>query len=290
MLQQDKIVSCPGCLYAIRFKALEEKDSDPIKQGRWQRLYLRHCFSAETQYLFMLLYEILGIDREADVKEIIQASLLPATGPLAQMTPTPGSKRYYLSHCEDWFLRRYNKKVARWCFQERLKVISENRLDRWLDRVKLSFPRIIASIIIGYLPLIFTAESWYVSITETWGMNLLIPLLTLSASLFYLFTEVKNNLEYTAPIYRERALKLFWFSVRVSLSLGLLLLPLIAVYLPEDAKIGGLSGSYPYLWICSCRQNFYLFLKMLLFHVPVALFIGIIVQIIWEEKPVSYPL
>lgn len=289
-LQQDKIASCPGCLYAIRFKALEEKNDGPILQGRWQRLYLRHCFSPETQYLFMILYELQDIDREADVKRLIQESLLPANGPLAQMTPTRGSKRYYLSQCEDWFLRRYNKKEAKWCFQERLKLIAESRLDAWVDRIKLYFPRIIASIIIGYLPLIFTAESWYVSVAEAWGVNLLLPVLTLFASIFYLFTEVKNNLEYTSSLYRARARTIFWFSLRASLYLGILLLPLIAVYLPADAKIGNLSGNYPYLWIFLSCDNFCIFLKMLIFNVPLALFIGIIVQVIWEEKPVSYPL
>uniref|UniRef100_UPI00404BA287 hypothetical protein n=1 Tax=Desulfobacca sp. TaxID=2067990 RepID=UPI00404BA287 len=290
LLQQDALVSCPGCLYAIRFQAMEAKLTDLIQKGRWQRLYLKHCFSPETQYLFMILYELLGIDREADVKDLIKTSLLPETGPLAQMTPTPGSKRYYLSYCEDWFLRRYNKKEAKWCLQKRLKLVPANRLDRWLDGIKLSFPRIIASIIIGYLPLIFTTETWYVSIAEAWGVNFLLPILTLSASMFYLFTEVKNNLEYTTEVYRDRARSIFWFSLRVSLYLGMLLLPLIGVYLPAEAKIDELSGGYPYLWIFFSYANFCLFLKMLLFHVPLALFIGIIVQVIWEEKPVSYPL
>lgn len=290
MLPRDEIVSCPGCLYAIRFKALEEKSYDPIRQGRWQRLYLKHCLSSETHYLFMILSELLAIDREADVKRMIEESLLKAAGPLAQMTPTTGSKRYYLSNCEDWFLRRYNKKAARWCFQERIKLLAESSLDRWLDRLKLYFPRIIASILIGYLPLMFTAESWYVSISIYWGINFILPLLTLGVSIFYLLTEVKNNLEYTAPIYRERALTIFWFSLRTSLYLGLLLLPLLAVYLPPDAKIGDLSGRYPYFWIFSSCDTFCLFLKMLLFNAPLALLIGIIVQVVWEEKPVSYPL
>lgn len=44
------------------------------------------------------------------------------------------------------------------------------------------------------------------------------------------------------------------------------------------------------MWIGYCWQNFFLFLKILIFNTSLALLIGIIVQILWEEKPVTYPL
>ncbi|MBM4289676.1 MAG: hypothetical protein FJ135_16310 [Deltaproteobacteria bacterium] len=295
-LAKGSITSCPSCAFGIRFKAMTENNDDPLDKGRWQHLWLKHCLSAETNYIFIVLKELgedsngSEINREKDVKALMKDSLLETNGALARLASGSAIKQNYLSHCEDWFLRRYNKEEARWCYDQRQQFTSGSRLDRFLDRLKFFFPRVIGSIIIGYLPLLFTGESWHVALSEPWGINLVLPLAALFLSFIYFFMEVKNNLEPGSQEYRKRAGKIFLYSLGVSLFIGCCLLPLIGVYLPPDANLNAISGQWPYLWIFFGWQNFFLFLKILLYNSPLALLIGIFVQILWEDKPVTYPL
>jgi len=148
---------------------------------------------------------------------------------------------------------------------------------------KLLIPRLLAGILIGYLPLLFAGEIWNTIEKIDVFSGFIIIISSLLFCFYYLFNEVKNILS-DSRIAFTRALRIFLIGILESFSLGIIILDLIAKPFIEslDNKlelhfIYGLFGGHIYP-------------KILLIFFPLALFIGIFVQIIWEDKPITHPL
>jgi hypothetical protein len=88
ILTSDSLVTHPCCAYAIWYKAFKSEKEQPKQKGKWQNLWLKHCLSDETAYLFATLSRIRGADgeisirREESVKLIIKEGILRDNGPL----------------------------------------------------------------------------------------------------------------------------------------------------------------------------------------------------------------
>lgn len=274
LLASHALTTCPGCAYAIWFKALKSNTRDQ-ETGEWQNLWLKHCLSDKTDYIFIALSKIIGtrcqirIDRESSVKEILEHGLLPQAGPLRAILPTPAVQDYYLKVCEDWFLGRYAFKEAWWCFSNRKNLGYRRRID-W---TKFLLPKIWGSILIGYLALVLSSDSWKLAMRQPLLTTVTMAFLALAVSAGYFLIEVNNCLRSPSAPYVARGLGLFVYAFLVSLVTGSLLLKAVSLYFIEAIHIG--------------TSNFFI---LLLFYVPFALLIGIFVQMLWEEKPVAQPL
>lgn len=316
------LTSCPACAFAIRYKAfhLLKSNDDTYK---WQYLWLKHCLSGEgsMNFIFATLSQLHceGIEpvcREDDVRDLLQESLKPENGPLRKAALTHAARLYYLKVCEDWFLKRYNRKSALWCFSLRQEWAG-SRL--WLESAKFIYPRIIASIIIGFLPLVFASENWMITLARPWWVLGPSGVLALVLSLVYLQLEVKGNLEPGFVGYAKRARKIFGYSVAFSLAIGLFLLlfyggqfrqvalatltpsppkvtaeevkPLASLKKPFSITTSSLdhqdAQKTPFVWVWWHPEDFF---RLWLFDSSLALLIGIIVQVLWEEKPITHPI
>lgn len=149
-------------------------------------------------------------------------------------------------------------------------------------KIKLYIPRLLAAIIIGYLPLFVAKDAW------VFGMNcpplvvlVLIPL-CLVFSFVYLFYEVNNNVE-DRKIALERVLKIFYRGIIYSIISGTIIFDLTCGTYMHDCTPEGYNNIY---------MGFFGVIdpKILLVFFPLALLIGIFVQIIWEDKPITQPL
>ena len=145
---------------------------------------------------------------------------------------------------------------------------------------KVLLPRMMAGIVVGYLPLLLTEEAWMMVHRMHRREGLLLVAGALGFSWYYLFVEVQNTVR-EKLVAAVRASRVFSMGVLESFLIGAIVQDLTAqAFLPEeipgDVLQPCLMGSiYP---------------KVLYVYFPLALLIGIFVQIIWEDKPITEPL
>ncbi len=145
---------------------------------------------------------------------------------------------------------------------------------------KLLMPRMVGGIVVGYMPLIIAEDAWNM-VSRIDGREIFcIALFALGFSLYYLFIEVDNALR-NKWLSLGRALRIFSTGLLESFIIGVVVSDLIARdFYPElmvdPLTLPGLFG--------------YIYPKMLYLYFPLALFIGIFAQIIWEDKPITHPL
>jgi len=157
------------------------------------------------------------------------------------------------------------------------------KLSVWL---KLLIPRMAAGIVVGYIPLLLTDDSWRTIYYLTGLQGILLFVIVIAFSGFFLFLEVQKIVNNTA-VAAVRALPVLCLGLLESFIIGLVVLDLITLAfkptLPAldslrlyDGLVHGLFGDIPP--------------KILVLFFPLAFFIGIFIQLLWEEKPVTQPL
>ena len=142
---------------------------------------------------------------------------------------------------------------------------------------------------VGYFPLIITDEVWQASALlfawKAWWpppFGIVIVFLSLVASFSYLLLEVKNKVIERRLAWR-RAINVFLIGLGWSLIMGLVILDLVGPAFKSRLDVlnsllwvPGLFGEIP--------------VPLLVLYMPLALLIGIFLQIIWEEKPITEPI
>lgn len=160
--------------------------------------------------------------------------------------------------------------------------------------------RLVGGCVIGWLPLL-TEEWWRLALTNPSGhfpswIDFL-PVAAFFIVVGYICLEARRFLPYN----RISSWELFKRSSQIVL-LGLLLSALIGLFLCRfagPAVLKGIEGQIsedcraPLLWFLKGlygSSNDVFPLAILLIHSPLAMFIGIFIQILWEEKPLTEPL
>ncbi len=146
---------------------------------------------------------------------------------------------------------------------------------------KRFIPRLFIAIIIGYIPLLFGEEMWKLGYYADYKTIAAIFIFCLGAAYLYLRFEVGNKILDKSKIF-IRTWKIFSRGIAYSLIIGFII---------QDITCR-------YMLVSSGQENFILFdgllgaisPKILLVFFPLALLIGIFVQIIWEDKPITHPL
>ena len=162
-----------------------------------------------------------------------------------------------------------------------------------------SVPRIIAGIIVGYLPVFLIDEVWDLASRPAVALLALSTLLGL-ATLLYLFVEVQQRLGDTTVAF-GRARGIFVLGLLEAFGLGIVMTNLVGPFMvarnwsPGDeipleslrATLEPMIGQLPpVLGI----EPFYLFPSTLLLMTPLSFFIGIFLQLMWEDLPITEPL
>jgi hypothetical protein len=160
---------------------------------------------------------------------------------------------------------------------------------------KMIIPRLAGTIVVGYIVLIVTADVWEFSlryyqqaskIVVGWQEYLAIIIIALDASFIYLFIEVNNRIK-NPKLALLRALSLFFLGATESFIIGLILFDLFADGMTSElmSKLGIDADKIRIKGIVG-----HIYPLPLILYASLALVIGIFVQIIWEDKPITEPL
>jgi len=281
---EDQTTKCPTCAYAIRHVAIDVNQtiSGRINKAKAQRLWLKHCLSKETDYTFIVLKEAQKergerekiVEREKDVETIVKEGLKNGAA-LKNFIDSDEGVKFYKKTIADWYLRRYNGKMAK----DILKPFD------YCDKLKLFYPRLIVAIIIGLLALMAGQEGWdlphkLANRIDYWGLiGVSIGFLTIS--ILYLKYECYNII-FDKKKALLRALKVGLFGFGASLIFSTIICITIGS-ISVTKKIINPDTYY------SLQAGWPVF-KNIFFFASVALFIGIFMQVFWEKETITEPL
>lgn len=178
-------------------------------------------------------------------------------------------------------------------------------LYRFLWRRDLTFfhasvPRILAGIIVGYLPIFFIDEVWGLA-NQSWFTLTSIAVVLGATTLLYLYIEVQYRLDDTVLAF-ARARQIFLLGLLQAAGIGLLFTGMVGRFMAlrnwsdggELASIDALRESLPTFVGQLPRivgfEPFYTFPAAIFVMMFMSFFIGTFLQLMWEDIPITEPL
>lgn len=216
----------------------------------WLQICVNPHEEVNYDFFFEKYKKELTIDKEQEIKNI----LFIKEGGKEKLRGLLDNNDWYirLKTIENWFLKRYDRETA-------VKIF-ECRKSTSID-LKFYYPRLIGAIIIGLVQIFFNANK-YITQYISFNKFIVLTVIFFALSFFYLSYEcynITNNRD--VSLYRSFLLCFFSF---VFLSIFLIFL---------------------IRWF---YEQFY-FYNSILFS-SAAIFIGIFIQILWEDKTITEPL
>lgn len=149
--------------------------------------------------------------------------------------------------------------------------------------LKILIPRLIGGIIVGYLPLLLDKDPWSLAIRMMESepiLGFMMIFLAIISSVYYVFSEIYKTVR-NRSVALCRAIRIYSMGLIESLLLGIMVLDIVTepLYPELYGKADTVAGLFGYV-------N----LGVLYVYFPVALFIGFFVQMMWSEKPITYPI
>ena len=180
-----------------------------------------------------------------------------------------------------WFM------LYRFCWQRNLTFF------------RAAVPRIAAGIIVGYLPIFFLDEMWALA-QRSWALLGSVALLMGSATMLYLYIEVQRRLGDTTLAF-GRARQIFILGVLQSFAIGLVVTGLVGGFMATrnwggrgaesvEALRGDLAPFVGELPRILGFEPFYAFPTTIFIMTFLAFFIGVFLQLMWEDIPITEPL
>lgn len=163
-----------------------------------------------------------------------------------------------------------------------------------------SVPRIGAGIIVGYLPVFLIDEVWDLASRERIALDAVIVLLGL-VTLLYIYVEVARRIPDTSIAF-ARARGIFLLGVVQAFGVGVVMTSLIGPFMvtrnwspgAEELSIEVLRESMPpmvgQLPYVLGAEGIYVFPSALVLMTFLSFFIGVFLQLMWEELPITEPL
>jgi hypothetical protein len=178
-------------------------------------------------------------------------------------------------------------------------------LYRFLWRRDLTFfhasvPRILAGIIVGYLPIFFIDEVWSLA-SRSWLTLTSIVVVLGSTTLLYLYIEVQRRLG-DSDLAFARARQIFLLGVLQAAGIGLLFTGLIGRYMAVRNWVPGgdalplaevREGLPPFVGQLPAMlgvEPFLTFPSAIFMMTFMSFFIGTFLQLMWEDLPITEPL
>lgn len=172
--------------------------------------------------------------------------------------------------------------------------------------IDVLLPRLWAAIMVGYIPLFLTSELWKMAYDKDWhwgywktwlGVPYVFFLNGIAVLLSFLYLrwgEVGKRLVRTPNLGQRipilRALWLAIFGWMVSITSGLVILDIAGLPMARVALVDAEKGPYfttsalPYTYAGLFGD---IHLPVLFLFAPFALLVGVVLQIFWEEKPIT---
>ncbi|MHB8338312.1 MAG: hypothetical protein ACYDEE_12945 [Ignavibacteriaceae bacterium] len=165
------------------------------------------------------------------------------------------------------------------------------------ELIYLFLPRLFIGIIVGYLPILSGGTFWNLAVSSSVGSSIwlifFLALTSLSLTFLYLRFEVsKGTNSSNNSIICSRTLNIFSQGIFYSFIIGLIIIDLFTSVFLRSAFALGVGE----LTKIEKSGNIHAALfgvidpLIILFYFPLALFIGVVIQFIWEEKPITHPI
>jgi hypothetical protein len=163
-----------------------------------------------------------------------------------------------------------------------------------------SVPRIGAGIIVGYLPVFLIDEVWDLASRPNVALGAVVGLLGL-VTLLYIYVEIATRIPDTALAF-ARARGLFLLGVVQAFAVGVVMTSLVGQYMvvrnwsPDSGEVSlqvlreslaPMVGQLPHI---VGVEPVYAFPSALLLMTFLSFFIGVFLQLMWEELPITEPL
>lgn len=163
-----------------------------------------------------------------------------------------------------------------------------------------SVPRIGAGIIVGYLPVFLIDEVWDLASRQNVALDAVVLLLGL-VTLLYIYVEIARRIADTHVAF-ARARSLFMLGVVEAFAVGVVMTSLVGPFMvarnwsPGEAEVPletlrevmpPMVGALPQV---VGMAPFYAFPSAVLLMTFLSFFIGIFLQLMWEELPITEPL
>lgn len=247
-----EIVKIPEEAIAARKLALcDIKHLNKDSKIKWQHYWMRCCLSEKTDYIFSILTpNIKDFDREEDLKFILNK------GVMWKYSTTEG-RQYYISICIDFLLKRYN-------WLDSIKLYINCYSKHKINLIKLLLPRMMSAIIIGFLPIVTSND------IRTFAFKNQSNLLYYSVPLIivvYLYMLYDCHKKTIGTISKIQCLGRPFLVLLISLFWAIVF-----------STIAVLISKGEWCW------------NRVFFYAAFALFVGIMIQILWEEKSATEPL
>lgn len=262
--------------YVARKLAFEDirdsrKNVISIKDS-WQHYWFKCCISDKCDFMFISL-KSKGIDREEDLKKICRPD-----SDLFQKLEDNETKQPYINLCINYLLKRYNIRDSRNIWKKSSK---KNKI----IFIQLLLPRLIASILVGSIIIATSSEILEFPYHKQSTSLLLYSLILLFISYGYFLFECLKITQKTIDQQeaKKRAISVLKIGTIYSLIFSILFsgIGLFQVY--------NISETIPETFYSSIFFKAGYWLCRVIFYAAFALFIGIIIQLLWEEKTVSEP-
>lgn len=163
-----------------------------------------------------------------------------------------------------------------------------------------SVPRIGAGIIVGYLPVFLIDEVWDLASRQNVALDAVVLLLGL-VTLLYIYVEIARRIADTAVAF-ARARALFLLGVLEAFAVGVVMTSLVGPFMvarnwsPDSGEVSievlretlpPMIGALPHV---VGTAPLYAFPSAVLLMTFLSFFIGIFLQLMWEELPITEPL
>jgi hypothetical protein len=240
----------PELAYIYRKIAIEIKSE---RQLYWQNYWFRCCISEKCNYIFSIL-KIRNVDREDDLRKICN--------PGSKLWKTIGDKGMegYLDVCIDFFLRRYN-------WPDAFRLYWRYSSKKNTNLIKLFFPRMLSAILVGFLPILTSQDLRdFAEMNQSNLFKYSIAIVVLSVLYLLFECHITTQRTLVKKLCKQRIFPVLAVSLSSSLIFSYVFMKV------------GLLGTGEWCW------------SKMIFYAMFALFIGILVQLIWEEKTVTEPL
>jgi hypothetical protein len=144
----------------------------------------------------------------------------------------------------------------------------------------LMIPRLPAAIIIGYIPLIWSDELVKFFMNIGFEKIVILTVVSFLAIIIYLYIEVSNIVDFEEYNWRK-VLYLFFQGILYSMIIGFFLLNFFTL---DNNSINSEMQKELFL----INGNFSL--KLFVSYISVSMVLGLLLQILWEDKSITHPL
>lgn len=242
--------------------------SDKISQKEKDIIFfewLRICINPQNDPNIDFYFKKENLSKEDEIKNI----LFDKQDKLREIFKT-NEWQIRLRKIRTWFLKRYDWKNA-------IKLHHNITNKSKFELLDIVFLRLQCSTLIGLIPLLFNSDAWILPLNLSWLV--LIPIFFILAILVLLYfvyecSKVVGSEMNTKKIF-TRVFPIFFLGLLLSFFFSSIL------YLMLSADLINFKGAI--------YKDFYLF-RIIPFFAIFSLSIGIIIQLIWEEKTVTEPL